>query len=193
MTISVVAFVGPRRAGKDSLGAMLGALVPSTHVRLADPLKAGVAAMFGVPRADLESSAKDVPRAFPGGAVLTPRQVMQSLGTEFAMGLMGERVWAHQCVERIRRIRDGSVAVITDVRFPHEVEVLREAFGSGLLVVRVTRPGSAWGTAADRHVSETAHAQISPDMSFTNGGSLQDLSWRAYVLACRVRSEKLTL
>lgn len=177
----VIALVGPRRSGKDTVAEFLG----HPRVQIAGPLKEGVSRMFGIPREDLETDAKDRPAPGLGGH--TPREIMQRLGTEFAMPLMGRDVWVRQCVRDVTsRLSSGAPAVtVTDMRFPHEYAALREAFGDALYVVRVTRPGfdrARKGDAVDAHASETAHASIPADHVLNNTGTLRDLAWKVMTM-----------
>lgn len=78
---------------------------------------------------------------------MSGREVMQFVGTEI-FRKMYDRVWADACLRRIKQ-EDSLFAVITDCRFPNEVEAVREAGGK---VVRFTRNMDS----TDAHESETA-------------------------------------
>lgn len=78
---------------------------------------------------------------------MTAREVMQFVGTEIFRE-MYDNVWAQSTVNRI--IKDESkFAVITDCRFPNEVEAVQKAGGK---VIRFTRNPYP----EDSHESETA-------------------------------------
>ena len=67
-------------------------------------------------------------------------------------------------------------AAITDVRFPNEAAMVRQLGGQ---IWQIRRPGyEAGGTG---HASDTAGDEFAPDLTVTNGGSLDDL--RTTVLA----------
>ncbi len=102
---------------------------------------------------------------------LTPRHLMQSLGTwgraEF------EDIWVKRALETAcavlagsdyvadvgiipldkARTRIASGVVIPDVRYPNEVARIREVGGK---VIRITRPGAGLTGEAAAHLSETA-------------------------------------
>jgi hypothetical protein len=59
--------------------------------------------------------------------------------------------------------------VVTDVRFPNEVEAVRARGG---LFVRVRRPGAT----GNGHISEHANDHIAADVEINNAGSLADLA-----------------
>jgi hypothetical protein len=103
----------------------------------------------------------DAKRRFP-----EIRELMQKLGTEVGRGLFGENFWVGQAKRLIDSLPDGVQVVITDVRFPNELEMLRSYYG---LMVRVERPGVE---AVNGHVSE----QVLPhDVVLTNRGTVEDL------------------
>ena len=78
---------------------------------------------------------------------MTAREVMQFVGTDFFRGLY-PNVWADATIRRV--VAEGSAfAVITDCRFPNEVEAVQQAGGK---VIRLTRNGNG----SDSHASETA-------------------------------------
>ena len=78
---------------------------------------------------------------------MTAREVMQFVGTDFFRGLY-PNVWADSTIRRV--LSEGSAfAIVTDCRFPNEVEAIKKAGGK---VVRLTRNGDD----KDAHASETA-------------------------------------
>lgn len=78
---------------------------------------------------------------------MTAREVMQFVGTDFFRGLYPD-VWADSTIRRVQT--EGSAfAIITDCRFPNEVEAIQKAGGK---VIRLTRNGDG----PDAHLSETA-------------------------------------
>jgi hypothetical protein len=79
---------------------------------------------------------------------MSGREVMQYVGTEIFRKMYND-VWASSCMRQI--LKDKSeFAVITDVRFPNEVEAIKNAGGK---VIRLTRDIFA---GQDVHWSETA-------------------------------------
>lgn len=102
---------------------------------------------------------------------LTPRHLMQSLGT-WGRGEF-EDIWVKRALDTAAavlvgsdyvadvgivpldrtRARIASGVVIPDVRYPNEVARIREAGGK---VIRITRPGAGLAGAAAQHASETS-------------------------------------
>lgn len=77
---------------------------------------------------------------------MSGRDVMQYIGTDI-FRKMYPTIWADVTINRIKR-DDSKLAVITDCRFPNEVEAVRRAGGK---VIRLTR-----NIYEDNHYSETA-------------------------------------
>lgn len=79
---------------------------------------------------------------------LTAREVMQYVGTDL-FRKMYPNVWADSTITKIKR-ESTELAIITDIRFPNEVEAVQENGGK---VIRLTRDPS---NGEDQHPSETA-------------------------------------
>lgn len=79
---------------------------------------------------------------------MTAREVMQYVGTE-VFRKMFSNVWVEATIKRIIADAPG-IAIITDCRFPNEIEGIKNAGGS---VIRLTRAPFAGG---DEHYSEIA-------------------------------------
>tara|TARA_R110002051_G_scaffold320096_2_gene404948 strand:+ start:432 stop:1220 length:789 start_codon:yes stop_codon:yes gene_type:complete len=78
--------------------------------------------------------------------VMTAREFMQFFGTDI-MRNIHQDVWANSCINKIQK-QQSELAVIADVRFPNEVEVINKAGGK---VIRLERD-----IHEDGHDSETA-------------------------------------
>ncbi len=79
---------------------------------------------------------------------MTAREVMQYVGTE-VFRKMYHNVWADATIRRIE-IEQPLVALITDCRFPNEVEAIQKAGGKVMRLTRDIYEGQ------DQHPSETA-------------------------------------
>lgn len=131
-------------AGKSTLAKFLEVEYGFKIVKMADPLKAMLRAYYescGL-NADeiyerLEGNLKGVPDPYLEGR--TPRHAMQTLGTEWGRGQIGDEVWVRAFLTKqfVLREQDNPV-VCDDMRFPNEFETIYMAGG---LLVRVSRPG----------------------------------------------------
>lgn len=77
---------------------------------------------------------------------MSAREFLQYFGTDICRGIY-EPIWIRKCIKDINR--EGSLlAIITDVRFPNEVDIVKDNGGTTL---RLTRE-----VFKDQHTSETA-------------------------------------
>ena len=181
---TVVAICGRKGAGKDTAAA---ALVDAgfKHEKFAAPLKAACRELFGLTEAQVEGADKDV---YDARWKRTPREILQFVGTEVFQYriqdlLPGVRrgFWATSLVNRICAGTDD--VVISDMRFPHELEALRSSLADCIVVpVKVVRPALSDG---DTHPSETEMDGIDCD-TIVNDGRVDELR-RKVLDACRAQ------
>lgn len=132
--IMVVALVGPKQSGKTTTASQMQTAYGFERFRFADTLKAMVE-VLGVPRDHIDGDRKEEPLDILCGH--SGRYAMQTLGTEWR-DLLGRDLWAKITADKIKKqaaIRgllgktDPMIVVVDDLRFPHEVDVLKHAFG----------------------------------------------------------------
>lgn len=167
----VIGFAGLKRSGKDTAAKVLTSSFGFTRLAFGDPLKAMLAAFLYIHDYTdemvydaLEGDLKESPCPPFGGR--SPRYAMQTLGTEWGRNLMKDSFWTDalkHCAQGNERV------VVTDVRFPNEVDAIREMGGS---IFKVVRPGLK---STDSHVSEAFINDLVADHTFINDGTLADL------------------
>ena len=183
MLIGIVGLIG---SGKDTAAQRLVDKHGYRRDSFAKSLKDAVAAMFNWDREMLEGSTKESrewrekPDAFWSqkfGKDVTPRWVLQHFGTEVMRGHMYDGIWVDSCLGRY----DGTPTVISDTRFPNEVEQIRARGGK---IIRVKKgPDPEWFTSyvegniqpAGVHSSEYVWARSEFDIVIENNGSIEDL------------------
>jgi hypothetical protein len=155
MIIGVVGYAG---SGKGTVGDILSQTYGYEKFAFADTLKDVVSVMFGWPRHLLEGDT-DESRAFREavdpfwtakfGYQVTPRHMLQIVGTEASREVLDDNIWVHSLE---RRIQGHPKVVITDCRFPNEIKFIKEAGG---FVVRVVRgPEPEWYDTAYAHITQ---------------------------------------
>jgi hypothetical protein len=107
------------------------------------------------------------------------RRLLQRMGTEAGRKVLGEDVWVKAAQRKLFTKPSGTV--LTDVRFPNEIDMIKNTGGE---LWRVDRPGV--GPRND-HVSEHAWTGYGVDVVILNNGSLAAL---ADVVDHAVRGEK---
>ena len=59
------------------------------------------------------------------GKELTIRELMQQFGTEYVQNYVCKEAWADMLAKHIEGMVDGTIILVTDLRFAHEAEVVR--------------------------------------------------------------------
>jgi hypothetical protein len=156
MLVGLVGFAG---AGKGTVGDVLVEKHSFKKFAFADTLKDTVSTMFGWRRDLLEGDTNES-REFREnidpfwsarfGEDVTPRMILQKMGTEAGRNVFHEDFWVHALEKRIQNEKN---VVISDVRFPNEINFIRY---SGGFIVRVSRgPEPEWyQTAYDQNINE---------------------------------------
>lgn len=141
MATILLAFCGRKRSGKDSCGEALTSRRWGGWKRFAfaDRVKAAAKVIFGLTQ-DQCYGTNGVDREIELKRWgLSPRYILQRLGTEVGRAIHRD-VWAlstlHEAQDHMMNVSRGG-AVITDCRFPNEAQVVRDAGG---YVVKVVRP-----------------------------------------------------
>ena len=97
---------------------------------------------------DAQQSIQSYVKTYHSTGCMTAREVMQYVGTDIFRKMYG-KVWVDATIRKIQS-EDTVLAIVTDCRFPDEVEGVQKAGGK---VVRLTRDPF---DAVDSHESETA-------------------------------------
>ena len=195
MIIGICGFIG---SGKDTVADYLVNFHEFRRESFANTLKDAVAAVFGWDRTMLEGRTKEArewrEQVDPWWAArldmptLTPRWVLQYWGTEVCRRAFHDDIWIASLENKLRNSRDN--IVISDCRFPNEIESLKQAGGSIVWVQRGTLPdwyedavsanqGNNMGLNAMKmrkiHASEWAWLGSDFDVVIDNNGSIDDL------------------
>lgn len=93
------------------------------------------------------------------------RRTLQNYGV--AIRAVQPDFWVNVAMRKVDL--DFRPAVVTDVRFPNEVDAIRDRGG---VLVRVVRPGAV----GNGHISETAIDHVTADYTVWNTGSIADLT-----------------
>ena len=200
----IIGFVGFIGSGKDTAADYLVNFHGFRRDSFANTLKDAVAAVFGWDRTLLEGRTKEAREWREqvdswwaerlGIPELTPRWVLQRWGTEVCRRGFHDDIWIASVENKMRKTTDN--IVISDVRFPNEINAIHNAGG---LVVRVQRGpepewyqyaidfnkgpngNMGWATGRSRleklgiHASETAWVGGDIDVTLNNDGTIDDL------------------
>jgi hypothetical protein len=195
----IIGLTGPIGSGKDTAAHMLQALGGYRPIAFADQLREEVAFAFGVPVSLLtDRTTKELPTDalalhrcrdfdFEARMILvsqrsgercldmvsprSPRQILQWWGTEFRRA-QSPTYWTDVVKLTMGGLyRSHGVVrfVVTDVRFPNEVQMLREIGGE---IWQLRRPGAR---TLSNHASETTGDQFAPERVLDNDRDLAHL------------------
>lgn len=139
----IIAICGLQGSGKDTVGSYLINKYGFTKLSFAGVLKDIVAILFGWDREMLEGSTKESrewrEQIDPwwskklGIAKLTPRYVLQYFGTDLFRNHFHPDIWV---ISVERQLSKYTNCVITDCRFPNEIEMLQSY---GAKTIKITR------------------------------------------------------
>lgn len=175
-------------------------------VSFAGTLKDAVSVIFGWDREMLEGTtdasriARDQVDVYWSNVLgisdVTPRWILQNFGTDCVRRHFNDDIWVHSLVNKINKSNSDKV-IITDCRFPNELNMVRAQKGYVIEVQRVLPEWYSvayeWNTSAkigkiptvleNIHVSEWAWIGINkPDYTVQNNGTLDDLRSKAITI-----------
>jgi len=215
MLIGVVGFIG---SGKGTVGEFLIDKHGFVQDSFAKALKDAAAVIFGWDREMLEGATKEArfqreqrDRFWSEKLDIkdfTPRLALQLLGTESSREIFGDKIWVAG-VEKRWLDAEKPDTVITDCRFPNEIELIRDLGGC---VVRVSRgPDPLWyqdmlfynkgmcdeaddrmirqmkSTGSIPHESETAWIGCDFDENISNDEEKEDLEAKVAELVTKLQ------
>ena len=201
MIIGICGFIG---SGKDTIADYLVNLHHFRRESFANTLKDAVAQVFGWDRTMLEGRTKQArewrEQVDPwwsqrlGIPHLTPRYILQQWGTEVCRKNFHDDIWIASLENKLRNSRDD--VVISDCRFPNEIQAIKQAGGIVVRVVRGPEPewydaavsvnrgpngNSTWALSGRRldqlgvHASETSWVGTQFDVVLDNNSTLDNL------------------
>jgi hypothetical protein len=163
----LIGIAAKAQSGKSTVANMLVAQAGYAEASFAEPIRQFVCDLVGIQRSELEPVKEDV---IPWIGQ-SPRQMMQSLGTQWGRDTVREDFWVQRCLQSVARAQTARF-VISDVRFENEATAIRAAGG---VILHLSRPDGA-RTVAD-HVSEAGIERVSDiDFQIVNDGNLVDLN-----------------
>lgn len=159
----LIGITGAAGSGKNTVADM----IPGAHViQLADPLYAMLSEMLGIDIDVLRlRSTKEHVIPWIGKS---PRQLLQTLGTEWGRGCVRDDLWIRLLDRRLVSMRSRTVVAVADVRFDNEADYIREVGGE---VWHIRRHGVVGGT----HVSESGVTVKPGDVVISNDSTIDAL------------------
>ena len=188
----LVGLCGPKGCGKSTISQLLGSFVCGTpfhrtdlnhhlstyrRLRFAGKIKSMLRDL-GLTEAQVDGDEKETPCELLGGR--TPREVMQSLGTQWGRDLVDPGLWLRATMDQADKIADR-FTVIDDVRFDNEAEAIRSRGG---YVIEVERDGLRYDSTTPSETGVSTHL-IDRTLANNNNATETTLAVLVYVATRR--------
>ncbi len=165
----LIGLTGRARSGKSTAAEHLAGTYLLEQYAFADPLRDGLMAIFNLDPTDFEGDRKEQSLAWLDRS---PRQLMQSLATEWARNTVHPDLWVMLAEQNLDYIINALGAVlgfvISDVRFENEAALIRRRGGT---VIHIFRPDAK---AVNSHISEAGIVAHKDDLTLTNYGTVEE-------------------
>ncbi|MGP5508866.1 deoxynucleotide monophosphate kinase family protein [Pseudomonas helleri] len=165
----MIGLTGRARTGKTTAAEHLTGTYLLEQYAFADPLRDGLMAIFNLDPTDFEGDRKEQPLAWLDHS---PRQLMQSMGTEWARNTVHPDVWVKLAEQNLDYMTKslGAVTgfVVSDVRFDNEADFIRRSGGT---IIHIWR---ADAQSVNPHTSEKGIADNVNDLLVANNGTVEE-------------------
>jgi len=200
----IIGISGRIGSGKDTVGEIIQEVCLSNHgpvfevKKFAGKLKQIASLLTGIPVEDFED--QEFKKSYLGGEwgtvesnplnavpvfediafnhLMSVRELLQKLGTEAIRDGLHPNAWVNALMCEYKRPKmseyNPSNWIITDVRFPNELEAVEDVKGITIRVHRDLYDGKA-RISKNLHPSETAIDDAKFDYEIINDGSIEDL------------------
>lgn len=165
----LIGLTGRARSGKSTAAEHLVGTYLLEHYAFADPLRDGLMAIFNLDPTDFEGARKEQQLAW---LERSPRQLMQSMGTEWARNTVHPDIWVKLAEQNLDYMTKALGAVlgfvVSDVRFENEAHLIRRQGGT---VIHIGRDDAQ---AVNPHISEAGVAVRQGDLILRNNGTVEE-------------------
>lgn len=174
--MTLIGLTGRAGAGKDTVRRILEDDHGFWGMAFADPVRDMARALLSHVYAEHAVERRELKEVAVPVLGVSYRQIAQTLGTEWGRQMIRPSLWIDIAMSKARlsASRGHTRIVISDVRFPDEMEAIR---GMGGVIWAVTRPGVE---PVREHVSEhmARDCALYADAVVCNSGTLEDLAQR---------------
>lgn len=163
----LIGLTGLAQSGKSTVATYLKETHNFYEDSFAVPIRSMVCGLLGISLAELEELKESIIEGFEK----TPREMMQTLGTEWGRQMIQDDLWITALKYRLPAPTTAKKIVVSDIRFENEAALIRSLGGT---IWHVKRQGQAMINAS-KHVSEVGIELLPSDRIVTNIGSIKYL------------------
>lgn len=174
--MKLIGLTGKAGAGKDTLASLILEHTTGTTRAFADPLRRAAKEIFGL--TDEQMTDRVLKEQVVPYWGMSPRRILQLLGTESVRGVFGGETWVKNADLRLEALMRSesleelpvAVCIWADCRFAEEAQWIRD---NGGIVIQILRPDVA---AVEAHSSERNLPLQLVNNQVVNSGTLEDLN-----------------
>ncbi len=171
-----IGMIGKAGSGKDTIADYFVSKHNFIRMALADPIRDIIQLLLVCDRDSIwDRKLRELPIDYldkmKDGTPWTGRKLLQFTGTELFRDQVDRKIWVRNLAQRME---PGNNYVISDCRFPNEVDILKKEFGGRSLLIEVIREGcDGKGVGISGHESEKH--KLEADIVIENNGTLEQL------------------
>ena len=170
----LIGITGNKSNGKDTIANYLVLRYKFLSTSVAKPLKDGLKPLFCF--SDEQLNDPVLKETIDSRWGVSPRTVLQKFGTDIMRDNIsdiipgiGSNFWVKRLEMELDKMKEEKI-VVSDIRFPNEIEMIKRRGG---IIIAVERNNVGNGT--DKHKSETSIDFSQADIVIQNNSSLKDL------------------
>lgn len=169
---NIIGLTGLKGCGKSTVASIIKKMGYAEY-SFAQPMKEALSAMTGLDYQIFDSQdTKELPlEQFDG---VTPRQMMQTLGTEWGRQMIHPDLWLIIAKQRLSNLE---YVVVSDIRFENEAALIREMGG---VIIHIERQTDKNETS--NHESEKGIAFKECDLCIVNDSDIESLEQKVVSL-----------
>lgn len=165
--MKIVAFTGRKGSGKDTAAEALRNIGYEV-MSFADTMKDGLSEMLLIDRIYFDDP--DLKERLIDDYDVTPRYLMQTIGTDWGRKMISENLWIKVMNKRLNNCKNNYITV-TDVRFNSEARLIKDLGGK---IINIKRNDSVYeDNIGFNHDSEKGIDEIYFDSEIVNNCSIR--------------------